>query len=343
MEQHPRPTAGADGIFAEQPMTSLPSAPPPPVGIDRSLRAFRARMRREKLWEAAALCALVAAASFLLVAGIDRLFDTPPILRGAFLGLALACLAVVIPTAVSRWVLRHRSSGAIAREVAVRDARTGDRLLGILELATDPEEFRRSPELVRAAIGRGERDLGDKSLAHALPLSRHGSLSRWLVLPMAATLALFIRFPEVGLNALQRWTRPFGGLERFTFTRVEGAQGRWVLPVQEARAVHLQLAGDTRWRPDGAELRLERGTVRARLDGSTYTLEVPPLAGEQAALLVIGDLRQRITLSPLSRPEVVAATARVHLPEYLGLPEPLERDVSGGALTAVVGSEVRLE
>ncbi len=87
---------------------------------------------------------------------------------------------MVIPTTVSRWVLRHRSAGAIAREVAVRDARTGDRLLGILELATDPEEFRRSPELMRAAIGRGERDLGDKSRAHALPPSRHASLSRWL-------------------------------------------------------------------------------------------------------------------------------------------------------------------
>lgn len=343
MEQHPRPTAGADAIPAEQPMTPAPSAPPPPVGIDRSLRAFRARMRRQKLWEAAALCALVTGASFLLAAGIDRLFDTPPLLRGALLALAVACLAVAIPTTLSRWVLRHRSAGAIAREVAVRDPRTGDRLLGILELATDPEEFRRSPELVRAAIGRGERDLGDKTLAHALPPSRHRALTRWLVLPVAATLALFIRFPEVGLNALQRWASPFGGVERFTFTRVEGAQDRWVLPVQEARTVRLELAGDSRWRPDGAELRLERGTVRGPLDGSTYTLEVPPLAREQAALLVIGDLREVVTLSPLSRPEVVAATARVHLPGYLGLPEPLERDVSGGALSAVEGSEVRLE
>ena len=334
-----RSTAGP----AATPMPPAPSAPPVPEGIHRSLRAFRARMRREKLWEAAALCLLVAAVSFLLAAGIDRLFDTPSLLRAALLGGALSCVLAALPRTFSRWVLRHRSPGAIAREVAVRDPRTGDRLLGVLELAADPEEFRRSPELVRAAIGRGERDLGDGTLGHALPPSRHGVLTRWLILPAAGILALFVRFPEVGLNALERWSQPFGGAERFTFTRVEGAQDRWVVPVQEARTVGIELASDSRWRPERAELRLERGTVHAAVDGGSYTLEVPPLALEQEALLVIGDLRQEVTLTPLSRPEVVAATARVQLPDYLRLPKPLDRDVSGGALSAVVGSTVRLE
>jgi len=343
MEDRPRSMAGRGAAPAAHPMTSAPSAPPPPEGIDRSLRAFRARMRREKLWEAAALCGIVTAGSFLISAGIDRLFDTPPLLRGALLGGALVCLAVALPMTLSRWVLRHRSAGAIARELAARDPRTGDRLLGILELAADPEEFRRSPELVRAAIGRGERDLGDKTLAHALPPSRHLALTGWLLLPVAATLALFVRFPEVGLNALQRWARPFGAVERFTFTRLVDARARWVLPVQEARTVRLELAGDTRWHPAGAELRLGRRTVGGALDEGGYTLEVPPLAAEQSALLVVGDLRREVTLTPLSRPEVVAATARVQLPGYLGLPVPLERDVSGGALSAVAGSEVQLE
>ena len=327
---------------ADLQMTSNASGPPFPEGIDRSLRAFRARMRREKLWEAAALCGLAGAGSFLAAAGVDRLFDTPSLLRAALLGLACGCVATVLPLTLSRWVLRHRTVGSIAREVASRDPRTGDRLLGILELATDPEEFRRSPELVRAAIGRGERDLGGKTLAHALPVSRHWLLTRWLLLPVAAVLALFVRFPEVGFNALQRWALPFGGVERFTFTRVEGAQGRWVLPVQEEWAVRLELAADTRSRPDGAELRLERETIQGARVAGGYTLEVPPLAGEQSALLVIGDLRQRVLLAPLLRPEVVGATATVTLPAYLGQPAPLERDVSGGALSAVVGSEVQL-
>ena len=343
MEPSQHAHAGGDPPRDDRPMISDGSGPPFPEGIDRSLRAFRARMRREKLWEAAALCGLVGGASFLTAAGIDRLFDTPSLLRAALLFVACGSLAAALPRTLTRWVLRHRTVGSIAREVATRDPRTGDRLLGILELATDPEEFRRSPELVRAAIRRGERDLGGKSLAHALPVSRHQLLTRWLLLPVTVMLALFVRFPEVGLNALQRWALPFGEVERFTFTRVDGAQGRWVLPIQEAWPVRLELAEDTRSRPDRAELRLERETLQGARVAGGYTLEVPPLAGEQSALLVIGDLRRRVLLCPLPRPEVVAATARVHLPEYLGIPEPLERDVSGGALSAVVGSEVRLQ
>ena len=126
---------------ADLQMTSNASGPPFPEGIDRSLRAFRARMRREKLWEAAALCGLAGAGSFLAAAGVDRLFDTPSLLRAALLGLACGCVATVLPLTLSRWVLRHRTVGSIAREVASRDPRTGDRLLGILDrlLLADPE------------------------------------------------------------------------------------------------------------------------------------------------------------------------------------------------------------
>ena len=342
MEPSQRTDPGGAPPPADLLMTPDASGPPFPEGIDRSLRAFRARMRREKLWEAAATCGLVGSVSFLTAAGIDRLFDSPSLLRAALLGLAIGGSAVVVPRVLARWVLRHGTVGSIAREVASRDPRTGDRLLGILELATDPEEFRRSPELVRAAIRRGERDLGGKTLAHALPLSRHRLLTRWLLIPLAAVLALFVRFPDVGLNALQRWALPFGAVERFTFTRVEGAQERWVLPIQEGWPVRLELAADTRSRPDGAELRLQRETIQGERIAGGYTLELPPLALEQSALLVIGDLRRRVQLCPLPRPEAVAANATVTLPAYLGLPEPLERNVSGGALSAVVGSEVQL-
>ena len=198
MEPSQHVHAGGDPPRDDRPMISDGSGPPFPEGIDRSLRAFRARMRREKLWEAAALCGLVGGASFLTAAGIDRLFDTPSLLRAALLFVACGSLAAALPRTLTRWVLRHRTVGSIAREVATRDPRTGDRLLGILELATDPEEFRRSPELVRAAIRRGERDLGGKSLAHALPVSRHQLLTRWLLLPVTVMLALFVRLPRGG-------------------------------------------------------------------------------------------------------------------------------------------------
>lgn len=339
MEPRPDP----QGPAPSPSMPPDPNRPPAPESIQRSLRAFRARMRREKVAEAAALCALAVSLSYLASAGLDRLVDTPAAVRGALALAALAAVVVVLPSALSRWVLRHRSVADVAREVAVRDARTGDRLLGVIELAGDPDEFRRSPSLVRAAIARAERDLGGDTFEHALPPSRHRALLAGLVLPAAAVLTFAVALPEVAANALARWAAPASSTPRFTFTRVVGADPVWVLPVQEARGVALRLGADSRWRPEAAELRLGQGVVSAPLEDEGYLLTVPPLAGEERALLVVGDLRRSILLRPLARPEVVAATATVSLPAYLGLPEPRTRDVSGGVLSAVAGSEVALE
>ena len=327
------------------PAPRMPSAtdrPPSPEGIERTLRAFRRRMRREKVAEAAALSAIVVSLSFLASAGLDRLVETPAILRGALSLAALGFVLVTLPAALNRWVLRHRSVADVAREVALRDARTGDRLLGVIELAGDADEFRRSPSLVRAAIARAERDLGARPLDHALPPSRHRALLAGLVLPAAAVAALFALLPEVASNALVRWGAPGGGAPRFTFTRIEGAPPVWALPILEERARALRLGADSRWSPATAELRLAQGKVTSPLEAGGYRLVVPPLAEEQRALLVVGDVRRRVLLRPLPRPEVTAAVATVRLPDYLGLSTARTRDVSGGALSAVEGSEVQL-
>ena len=73
------------------------TGPPPfPERLERNLRSYRRTMRRTKLTEhfAVALTALVA--SFLVVAALDRLFDTSALLRGLLLGMALAVAAVVV-------------------------------------------------------------------------------------------------------------------------------------------------------------------------------------------------------------------------------------------------------
>ena len=64
-------------------MTRPQTGPPPfPERLERNLRSYRRTMRRTKLTEhfAVALTALVA--SFLVVAALDRLFDTNALLRG---------------------------------------------------------------------------------------------------------------------------------------------------------------------------------------------------------------------------------------------------------------------
>ncbi|MEC8494555.1 MAG: hypothetical protein VXZ39_06525, partial [Planctomycetota bacterium] len=69
---------------------------------------------------------------------------------------------------------------------------------------------------------------------------------------------------------------------------------------------------------------------------------LPPLAEDERALLIVGDLRETIHHMPRPRPEVVTAEAAVTLPEYLGLDEPVVRDVRGGSLVVVEGARVDL-
>lgn len=316
--------------------------PPLPEGLGRNLRSFRSAMRRTKLTEhfAVALAALVV--SFLAVAALDRLFDTSAIVRAALLGAALATAALVVPRALSRWFWRHRDLREVAKEVTLRDAAAGDRLLGVFELTRDEEEFRRSPELVRAAVAQGERDLGTRDLGHALPPSRHRSALAALAVPAAAAATFALTLPEVAGNALARWAAPFSSVERYTFARLDGLSERWVVPVQEERTVRLHLGEDTRTRPDEATLHLDGGAVTAALAGDGYELELPPLARDERALLVVGDLRETIELQPRERPEVVAADATVQLPDYLGIDEPFARDVRGGSLVVVEGARVEL-
>jgi len=300
-------------------------------------------MRRQKLAEAAFVSVLVVLVSFLVVAGLDRIVDTHATARLALLAAAVAFVALVVPRALRRWYWRHRDLRDVAQEISIKDPLVGDRLLGVFELSSDRDEFARSPELVRAAVAQGESQLGGRDLDHALPVSRHRFLARVLVVPAVAVLAFAVVLPAVFGNALERWLLPLGNVERFTFARLDGLEAQWVVPIQEERGVELTLADATRSRPAVATLRFGRRTVEATLEGDAYRFVVPPLASERSALLVVGDIRKTIQLQPRERPEVVAADATVSLPAYLELDASLERDVRGGALSVVDGSEVTFD
>lgn len=295
-------------------------------------------MRWTKLTErfAVALSALVV--SFLLVAALDRFVDTFAAVRGILLGASLAVSVFVVPRALNRWFFRHRSLREVAREVTLRDAAVGDRFLGVFELSHDRDEFERSPELVTAAIAQGDRDLGDFDLRPLLPPSNHMRALGMFAVPAAAAAVFAATLPAVASNAFNRWVNPFGDTERYTFARLDGLENAWVMPIQEAGAQSLALASDSERQPSEAVLHLRGGAISAALVDGRYALELPPLAEDQTALLVVGDLRETIRIEPRERPEIVAANAAVSLPSYLGIEEPLDRDVRGGSLTVVEGA-----
>ena len=317
-----------------------PGPPPPPKRLESNLRSYRSRMRLTKLTEhfAAALCALFV--SFLAVAALDRFFDTSGVVRAALFGMALAVSAFVVPRALNRWFFRHRNLREVAREVTLRDAAVGDRFLGVFELSHDSEEFERSPELVTAAIAQGDRDLGEFDLGPLLPPTKHKRALGMLAIPVAAAAVFAMTLPAVAGNAFKRWVMPFGDTERYTFARLDGLADAWVMPIQEAGSRTLALASDTERQPKEAVLHLRGGAISAPLEEGRYALDLPPLAEDQSALLVVGDVRETIQLEPRERPEIVMADALVALPSYLGIPEPLERDVRGGSLVVVEGAKL---
>lgn len=320
-----------------------PGLPPPlPERLKVNLRTFRSRMRRTKLTEHFAIALAAILVSYLAVAALDRFFDTSAIVRTALFFASLALAAVVVPRALRRWYFKHSDLRQVAREVSLRDEATGDRLLGVFELSRDVDEFRRSPELVRAAIAQGDRDLGDRDLGGALPPSHHRRALGMLAIPAALALTFAATLPAVAGNAFQRWAMPFAGIERYTFARLDGLEKQWVVAIQEDQSVALSLAEETRTRPSAAELRYSGGTLTAPLENGGYSLALPPLASDETALLVVGDVRESIELAPRERPEIVAADARVTLPAYLEIEAPLERDVRGGSLRLVDGARVDL-
>jgi len=80
--------------------------------------------------------------------------------------------------------------------------------------------------------------------------------------------------------------------------------------------------------------------LNAPLRDGGYRFDLPPQIDAGWLGVRVGDARKRVRIEPTLRPELTSLSARVKLPEYLGRPEPFERDVRGGAISLVTGSSV---
>ena len=92
-------------------------------------------------------------ASYLVAFLSDRAWDTPVWLRCALSAAGVGVLVWMTARWARDWILQRRDLRALADLVQKRFRRLGDRLLGVVELASEaqrPVYF--SPELYRAAI-----------------------------------------------------------------------------------------------------------------------------------------------------------------------------------------------
>ena len=106
----------------------------PPI-LETKLGDFRRRVWAVKLAEGLFAAVFGIAVSYLLVFGLDRVWETPGWVRLGILILGGATLCLGLPLKWHTWVWRQRRLEDAARLLRRTFPQLGDQLLGIVELA----------------------------------------------------------------------------------------------------------------------------------------------------------------------------------------------------------------
>lgn len=309
-----------------------------PDSLKQQLAAFRSRVWSTKMLEAFAMAVAGVLVAFLAVFIADRFIDTPQTVRFTIFFVALA-IWIAVPWAFHRWIWRHRRLDQLARLLRVREPNIGDQLLSVIELADSDSEQARSRTLCAAAISQVADAAKSRDLNIAAPTTRSRT---WLSLVatcglIAAGIALFA--PDAARNAWARMSSPWRDVPRYTFTTIEKLPEEVIVPHGESMPLEIKLASNSRWQPSAATIELTGlPNLVANQQSGSYRFELPAQTQSVTAMLRVGDLVQPIHIEPKMRPELVAATALVKLPDYLELNKPEERDVRSGTLSVVEGS-----
>ena len=110
-----------------------------PDSLRQKILAFRRRVWTIKIIEAVAGAVVGILAGYLLTYALDRVFDTPAVVRWmVFAAAVLTC--GLVPLTLERWVWRNQRLDQLARLLTEKHPDVGDQLLGIIELAENDAE-----------------------------------------------------------------------------------------------------------------------------------------------------------------------------------------------------------
>ena len=315
-----------------------------PEGLRKQLEGFRKQLWRRKVIEAVAAGLIGLLISFLLIFGLDRIWQTPGWARLAILLAGVSLFAGFAPYWLHRWVWGHRREGQLARLIAKKYPGLGDRLLGVIELQGQSEHVDSlSPRLRAAAMEVVAAESGKRNLNEALPAPRHLKWALSAIVLMLVVGTAFVVTPKAGINALERWLMPFSEVERYTFTQLENPPAYLAVPYGESFNVRLKLSKDSEQKPDQADGQYAfQPEVSASLRKNLYDFQFPGQQEKGTVIFRIGDLRHVMKVEPMQRPHVTATRVKVKSPSYMGIAER-ETDLTIGELSAVEGSELVFE
>ncbi len=315
-----------------------------PDSLVAQLQAYERKLRRMETLVAVAGGLAGLLITYVLLFALDRFVNTPVWARTMLMVTGALLAAWFAQGWASYWLWNRRGPTQLAKLLQKHFRVLGDRLQGVIEL-THLEELppNMSPALLRAAIRQVADDSGKYEFADAVPKR---PARRWALAGITAaalTAAPFVFAPRAATNALERWAKPWAGIERYTFTTVETLPNDLYIPHGEAFELAVGLRKDAEWRPGHATAQIDRqeGLAALVLD-SKALFKFPAQTREGTLGLRFGDYLKDIAVHPLHRPELKQLAARVKLPEYLGHPE-LRVPVNGTVADFLSGSSVSFE
>lgn len=319
-----------------------------PPRMQDALEQYQKRVWIIKLAEGALAAIFGIMVSYLVVFGLDRLFDTPTLLRVLILLTGMVGMVFFLPLKYYNWVWRHRSLEGIARLLQHKFPRFGNHVLGIVELASNRSDTSASPALVEAAMRQVDAEVAKRNaeggLADAVPNPRHRRWAYAAGIPIILVVIGILVIPATSRNTLARWLTPWRNVERYTFAQLEGDTDRRVVAYAEPFDVEARLKADSPWKPESGEAQYaDQIPIAAERDGASYKFQLPPQTKDGSVALRVGDARRSIPVEPKLRPALKDLTAKVQLPDYLQHPEPRIDDVRGGIVNLVKGSTATLE
>lgn len=315
-----------------------------PPRMKAALERYQKRVWTIKLAEGILAAIFGILVSYIIVFCLDRVFDTPMLLRVLILGVGMVGMVFLLPMKYYNWVWKHRQLEGVARLLQQKFPRFGDHVLGIVELARNREDQLSSPTLVEAAMRQVDAEVARHNLADEVPNPRHRHWAYAAALPLVLVVIGTVAIPATSWNTFARWLTPWRDVPRYTFAQLEGESGVRVVPYAEPFDVEARLKEDSPWKPESGEARYANQIpVVATRDEATYRFQLPPQTRDGHLKLRVGDARHTIPIEPKLRPALTQLTAKVELPAYLQRSEPLVEDVRGGTLSVLKGSTAVLE
>lgn len=310
-----------------------------PQSLRTQMFEFRRRVWFIKLIEVCCGAALGVLLGFLATFLLDRIWDTPVSVRLSILAAAVVACAM-IPLAIHRWVWRNRRLEQLARLLTKTHPSIGDQLLGIIELVRSESEQARSIVLCRAAVDQVAEEAKSRDFCNAVPNPRHVRRAVMASVTLAVSLIMLGIYPSATVNAWTRFLAPWSDTPRYTFTMIDSLPDSIVVAHGEPFDVTIKLSPTSESRPADGNARLgQQRPVTAELEGNQYMFSLPPQIDAGWLDVRIGDYMKQVRIEPVLRPELGSFTAQVMLPEYLQRNSGLTKDIRGGTLSLVKGSQ----